>query len=91
MGDKLSILSIIIGLLGAGVALFFKSQADKAGAGAIESKVQVKDAPLAARQQDDETKIHEIDAGIQKMKDDQEKMKQQRLTDQQRADNWNKK
>lgn len=86
-----SLLSGIGLLVMALVALFFKNKADKATADAQISKIAAQDAPLSAQQTNDEAKIKVIDAGIQKMKDDQLKMQEslKNQTDQDRADSWN--
>ncbi len=82
-----AVLVIVAGL----VALFYKGKADNVSAEAIEAKVEVKDAPLAAKQEETKEQIKEVDAGIQQMKDEREKLRNQYITDQQRADSWNDK
>lgn len=87
---NLSIVSVIFAGLAGLIAWFFKNKADRATAQVIESKVAIQDAPLAQKQADDKEKIKEVDAGIQAIKDEREKMRNQYLTDQQRADSWTK-
>lgn len=73
------------------VALIYKAKAEKAEAESIESHVAAQDAPLVAQQQQDEQKIKVVDENIQKIMDEREKLRNQYLTDQQKADSWNKK
>lgn len=61
------------------VALFFKSKSEKAMSEARQAKVKEADAPLAAKQQENEKKIEEV-----KNQDDS------KLTPEERADRWNK-
>jgi type III secretory pathway component EscV len=81
------ILAAIAGIL----ALIYKTKAEKAEETATESVTAAKDAPLVAQQQQDETKIKQVDENIQQIMDEREKLRNQYLTDQQKADEWNKK
>lgn len=67
------------------IALFFKNEAAKAIAASILSKTQVKDAPLAAKQDQLKQQISDIDKSIQDRMNEHDKM-----TDQEKADKWNK-
>ena len=73
------------------IALFYKAKAEKAEENVVESVTAAKDAPLVAQQQQDEMKIKQIDEDIKKIMDEREKLRHQYLTDQERADSWNKK
>lgn len=72
------------------LALFFKGKSDKATAEASIAEVKVADAPLAIKQDEVHDQIKEIDKGIAQMKAEREKMRNEYITDQQKADSWNK-
>lgn len=80
------IIAVIAGL----VALFFKNKAEQSSADALIAKVEAKDAPLAARQAEDQAKIKAVDADIEAMKEERKKLRDEYLTDQERANKWNK-
>lgn len=67
------VLAGIAGLL----ALFYKNQAENSKASAIEAETKIKDAPLVAKQLEDEKKIKEI-----------ENQDDSKLTPEQRAKRW---
>lgn len=81
------VLAAIAGIL----ALIYKEKAEKAEASAIESQTAAKDAPLVAQQAQDEVKLKEANEDIQKIMDEREKLRNKYVTDQERADSWNKK
>lgn len=81
---------IILAVLGLGFALFFKDKAKKEEAEAIISETQAKDAPLVAQQAQDEAQMKVVDKGLQDMLAEREKLRKQYVTDQQKADSWNK-
>lgn len=89
--DYSALIPIILAVLGGSIGLFFKSKADKLAAKVITSETKIKDAPLAAKQTENETKIKEVDKGIQDMLDERKKLRDKYLTDQEKADSWNKK
>lgn len=72
------------------VALIYKSKAEQAEAEALVSHTQDEDAPLVAKQAQDEVAIKQVDENIQAIMDERTKLRDQYLTDQQKADNWNK-
>lgn len=78
---------IVAGLTGL-LALYFKGQADKAGAQNIESEVKEQDAPLKQQQEDNRFKIEQVDKQIDEIKASRGRSKDQ--TDEERADSWNK-
>lgn len=80
----------VLAIIGLGLAFFYKSKAETSEAKAIISEVAAKDAPLAAQQAQDEAGIKQVDKGIQDMLDERKKLRDQYLTDQQRADSWKK-
>ncbi len=91
MSDLYTLIPLILAGLGGLAAWFFKGQADRAKAGSIVSETKVQDAPLAAQQAQDEAKIREVDAGIQQIKDERERLRNQYISDQERANSWNNK
>jgi hypothetical protein len=88
MNNYLILVPSILGVLATLVAWYYKGKAIDAQDKIITTQVQAQDAPLAAQQAQDQAQIAAVDAGIQKMKDEQAKQ-QQPLTDEQRAASWN--
>lgn len=91
MNDYSALIPIILAVLGGGIGLFFKNKADKLAAKDIMSDTKIKDAPLEAKQIENESKIKEVDKGIQDMLNERRKLRDKYLTDQEKADSWNKK
>lgn len=79
-------IAVIIAVL---AALYYKDRSDKSGAKVITSETEAKDAPLVAQQKQNESEIKKVDEGIQKMIDERNKLHDQHLTDQERANSWN--
>jgi hypothetical protein len=80
-------LSGLLGLL----ALIFRNKGIEQAEQLIQSQTKAEDAPLAAQQAADVAQVKVDDAGIQALKDEREKLRNEYLTDQQKADTWNQK
>lgn len=57
----------------------------------VEQETKAQDAPLVQKQEEIKSDIKEIDKGIDEMKAERERLRNEYLTDQERADKWNKK
>ena len=80
-------LAAIAGVL----ALFYKHKADKAEADNIESETRIQDAPLVAQQAENAAKLERVNEDIKKIHEEREKLRNQYITDQEKADSWDKK
>ena len=80
---------ILISIL-ALLALFFKNKADQNGVAEIEAKTQGADAGLVDQQNANKRKLDDVNKSIQDLKNEKENLRNQYLTDQQRADQWDK-
>lgn len=89
MTNYLILVPAAFGILGTFLALYYKSRATSAETTAIVSQVQAKDAPLAAQQAQDQAGIAATDKGIKDMMVERDKLRNQYVTDQQKADSWN--
>lgn len=56
----------------------------------VEQETKAQDAPLVQKQEEIKADIKEVDKGIDEMKAERERLRNEYLTDQQRADQWNK-
>lgn len=72
-------LPIVLAAIAGLVALIYKRKAEQADTAALIAETQAKDAPLVAKQRENEKKIDEV-----KNQDDS------KLTPEERADRWNK-
>jgi hypothetical protein len=88
---SLSMLGGVGTLVAALLALIFRNKIIDLTAKAAEAQVVAKDAPLVAQQAEDQAKIKQTDDSIQQLKDERERLRNQYVTDQQKADSWNKK
>lgn len=82
------IISLIIGLIG--LVLYFKKEADQANTESLISKTEGKDEVLAQEQGKNEQEIKKVDKDIRDLYDERAKLRDQYLSDQERADKWNK-
>jgi len=88
--DYLVYLPVVLGVIATGFAAFYKNKATEEETKAVVSETQAKDAPLVAQQAQDEAQLKTVDKGIQDMLAEREKLRNQYVTDQQKADSWNK-
>lgn len=86
--NKIGTFATLIGGLVA-LILFYKSKADKASAKNITAETKIKDAPLAAKQDELKEKIKDADNKIKDIMDERKKNRDEYLSDQERANKWN--
>lgn len=84
-------LPFAIGILGSLFAIYYKNRATKSETQSIIAEVKAKDAPLVAEQNQIEEKKKEVDKGIQDMMVEREKLRNKYVSDQERANSWDKK
>lgn len=72
-------LPIVLAAIAGFIALIYKRKAEQAETDALIAQTQAKDAPLVAKQRENEKKIEDV-----KNQDDS------KLTPEERADRWNK-
>lgn len=90
MNSELSpIMAVIFAILG-GLLFYFKGKADKAGSEALLGEVKGEDKSLVKQQSENQAKLDQVNKDIQDLKDEKKKLRDLYLTDQQRADKWNK-
>ncbi len=79
--------SVII-LLGA--VFFFKRRADDAGKDAILAETKGEDKQLKKKQDEVKSEINKVDEDVKAIMEDRKSNRDKYLTDQERADRWNK-
>jgi uncharacterized coiled-coil DUF342 family protein len=93
ISNSLSWIPFILPAIAGILALVYKKKAENAEAEVIVSRTQAADAPLAAKQAQDQEQINQVDENLKKLEDERKKAEEQRKkeTDQEKADSWNKK